>query len=191
MIEIKHKLTDAVIYKSESSTTRRALEEANEQGVSLEYSKIVGKKLECAELFDCDLRNSSMCECNLNGANLSDSNLSFSSLVGANLSGADLSDSNLYGANLWAANLSDAILLGANIIDAGVESRGYHFRATYKKDFSAVSIRAGCRHWSSFERARLFYTGSYDGEGVVNECVAKIDYLELIFNQRKAQVVQS
>ena len=91
MIEIIHRYTQAVLYKSEFAiTTCEAAVEA------------VGS--------DANLRDA-----NLSGANLRDANLSGADLRGASLRGADLRDANLSDADLSDADLRGASLRGANL----------------------------------------------------------------------------
>ncbi len=91
MIEIKHKITGAVIYTHQGDT-------------------LVGANLSCANLRGADLL----------GVNLHDADLSGANLRGANLRGADLRGVNLRGVNLSDANLSDANLRGANLRYANI-----------------------------------------------------------------------
>ncbi len=93
-IEIKHRHTGDVIYRStKARDLRAAVVEAVASGANLSGANLSG-----AYLY---------------GANLSGANLSGAYLYGANLSGA-----NLYGANLYGAYLSGAYLYGANLYGA-------------------------------------------------------------------------
>jgi hypothetical protein len=89
MIEITHRFTGAVLYKSEGATSlREAVVEAVSSGA------------------------------NLAGANLADANLAGAYLAGAYLAGANLAGAYLAGANLADANLADAYLAGAYLAGA-------------------------------------------------------------------------
>ena len=90
-----------------------ALQDLNNDGISL-----VGVDLSMAYLEDIQLKNADLSNANLSGANLSNANLSRANLGGANLSGTDLLWANLSGANLWGANLSGAILWFADLSGA-------------------------------------------------------------------------
>jgi len=102
-------------------------------------------------------------------------------LRGADLRGADLRGADLRGANLWGANL-----WGAPIIDAGVDARGYIFRATYDPKNFELKITAGCRTWATIDEARTHFGETYNSNGDVAECLAKIQYIETVFESRKA-----
>ena len=110
--------------------------------------------LSYANLSYANLRGADLSYANLRGANLS-----YADLHGANLSYADLSYANLHGANLSHANLRGIHLSGtAGYMDAGVDPRGYHFRAVTATEPDGIRITAGCRdfdlpsalvHWAS------------------------------------------
>jgi uncharacterized protein YjbI with pentapeptide repeats len=107
-ITIKNRWTGDIIFESEKTTYREAVEEA----VKLK-----------ANLSEADLYRANLSEANLSGADLSEANLSGADLSEASLSEADLSEANLseanlYGANLYRANLSGADLYGANLSEA-------------------------------------------------------------------------
>ena len=102
MLEILHRYTAAVLYKSETAETiAQAVVEAAKNGANLVGANLYGA--------------------NLYGANLERANLEGANLVGANLEGANLERANLYGANLERANL-----YGANLERANLE--GYLFQ---------------------------------------------------------------
>ena len=98
MIEILHRYTKSVLYKSEKAITiRDAVLEAS------------GANLYGANLSGADL----------SGANLSGADLSGANLYGANLSGADLSGANLSRANLSGAKNSELIIAATRILPDG------------------------------------------------------------------------
>jgi hypothetical protein len=99
MLEIIHRYTKAVLYKSDSAeTVKQAAIEASGKGADLSGANLRGADLSGANLRGADLY----------GANLSGANLRGANLRGANLYGADLSGANLSGANLYGADLSGA-----------------------------------------------------------------------------------
>jgi len=105
MIEIKHRDTNATIYRSDTATTvREAVEEAVKAGAILTN----------ANLADADLSSANLADANLADADLGGADLGGAYLVGANLAGADLSYAYLVGADLVGANLADADLGGFN-----------------------------------------------------------------------------
>ena len=86
MIEIKHRDTNATIYRSDTATTvREAVEEAVNAGANLSYAY-----LGSANLAGADLSYAYLGSANLAGANLADADLSSAYLGGADLGGADL-----------------------------------------------------------------------------------------------------
>jgi hypothetical protein len=118
MIEIIHRYTKAVLYKSESATTvRGAAEEAVRSAANLVGANLVGANLVGANLVGANLVGANLVGANLVGANLRGANLRGANLVGANLVGANLRGANLVGANLRGANLRGANLVGANLVD--------------------------------------------------------------------------
>jgi len=81
VIEIRHKLTNAVLWSGEADSLKAGIERALEDGANLRWA-------------------------NLDGANLDGANLDVANLYGASLYGA-----NLYGASLYGANLDESTLL--------------------------------------------------------------------------------
>jgi len=94
MIEILHRYTKAVLYKSETATTvKDAVVEAVKANSDLRWSDLSGS----------DLRWSDLSGSNLSGSDLRGSDLSWSDLSGSNLSGSDLRGSDLSWSDLrWS-----------------------------------------------------------------------------------------
>jgi hypothetical protein len=125
MIEIKHRLSDAVLFKSESATTlREAVINAVNAGAYLEDANLAGAYLEDANLAGAYLA----------GANLAGAYLAGANLAGAYLAGANLEDAYLAGAYLAGANLEDAYLAGAYLA-------GAYLAGAYLED--AIDLPAG------------------------------------------------
>jgi len=99
-IEIKNRLTSAVIFSCTADSMKIAVKLAIEAKADLSWANLSGADLSWADLSWADLSWA-----NLSGANLSGADLSWADLSGANLSGANLSGANLSGANLSGANL--------------------------------------------------------------------------------------
>ena len=122
MLEILHRYTEAVLYRSETAETiAQAVVEAVKNGANLEGANLYGANLKGANLY----------EANLEGANLEGANLEGANLEGANLEGANLYEANLEGANLYEANLYEANLARANLVRANLEGanlEGYLFQ---------------------------------------------------------------
>ncbi len=89
MIEIRHRFTDAVIFRSETAATVR---EAVVEAVSAR-AYLAG-----ADLADANLARAYLARAYLADADLADANLAGADLAGANLAGADLAGADLAGA---------------------------------------------------------------------------------------------
>ena len=134
MIEILHRYTKAVLYRSEDATTaREAVTEAVAAGANLAdaylahayladadlaRANLAGADLARANLADADLARANLAGANLAGANLADADLAHAYLADADLARADLARANLAGANLAGANLADADLADAHLAGA-------------------------------------------------------------------------
>ena len=107
------------------------LAEINLQGANLSAANLSETDLSYANLSNANLDNANLCQAQLIGANLSHANLSFAGLSKTNLSSAnlgsaklgcaDLSQANLSGANLSHASLSGANLEGAYLSGANLK----------------------------------------------------------------------
>ncbi|BAY78299.1 globin domain protein [Nostoc linckia NIES-25] len=95
-----------------------ALQDLNEDGVSLRGLDAPGAELVEINLSHANLSKTNLIESDLTNANLSHANLDNANLTQAKLSGADLSHAKLGFACLSQANLSSANLSGANLICA-------------------------------------------------------------------------
>jgi hypothetical protein len=141
LIEIKHRLTGAVLFSVKAGSLKLAVEIAVGQKANLGGANLWGADLGGAYLGGANLRGA-----NLGGADLRGANLGGADLGGANLWGADLGGAYLGGANLWGAN---------NIIRIGPASDGYEFFAVPSD--KGLMIKAGC-HWFSYTEALAYYT---------------------------------
>jgi len=146
MIEIKHRFTGAVLFKSETAETVRAallegigaranlahanlsdayladadLAGANLAGANLAHAYLAGADLARANLADADLAGADLARANLADADLAGAYLAGAYLAGAYLAGADLAGANLAGANLAGAYLADADLADADLAGANL-----------------------------------------------------------------------
>ena len=122
MIEIIHRYTRAVIYRSEADTIGAAAKEA-----LASRAVLMGAVLTDAVLRGADLRGADLTGAVLRGAVLTYADLRGADLTGAVLRGADLMGADLTGADLTGANLSDtvltrAVLTGADLRDADLSN---------------------------------------------------------------------
>ena len=102
-----------------------ALQDLNEDGVSLRGldssgAELIDINLSRANLSESKLSESDLSNANLSHANLNNANLSQAKLSGANLSHANLSFARLSQVNLSNANLSDANLICADLSNANM-----------------------------------------------------------------------
>ena len=129
MIEIKHRHTGSVIYRSETATNvREAVIEAVKARISLRGACLSGACLSgaCLSVADlsvailsvADLRGADLNGSDLRGADLSDADLNGSDLRGACLADADLADADLNGADLNVAYLCGAYMAGVYLCGA-------------------------------------------------------------------------
>lgn len=103
MYEIKHRLTEVVLYRSETADSlRAAVIEAVAAGANLAGANLAGVNLADVYLADANLADANLTYANLTGANLTGANL-----TGASLADADLADANLTGANLTGTDILD------------------------------------------------------------------------------------
>jgi len=102
MVDIKDRYTGVVIFSTEASSIKRAVELTVNKKVNLQR----------ADLWEADLR----------GANLRRANLWRADLWGANLRRADL-----WGADLRGADLRGANLRGADLREADLDFASWHF----------------------------------------------------------------
>ena len=107
-IQIKNRWTGDIIFESEKTTYKEAVEEAVESGTNLSKADLYG-----ADLSGTNLSGTNLYEADLSKADLSEANLYKANLYKADLSGTDLYEANLYKANLYKANLSKSDLYGA------------------------------------------------------------------------------
>ena len=108
-IQIKNRWTGDIIFESEKTTYKEAVEEAVESGTNL--SK--------ADLSEADLYKANLSKADLYGADLSGTNLS-----GTNLYEADLSKADLYGAKFYGKT-DNPIILKENQVDNFLTALGF------------------------------------------------------------------
>jgi hypothetical protein len=109
VIEIIHRYTKAVIYRSDAETLT---------GADLTDADLTGAVLTGADLTDADLTGADLTGAVLTGADLTGADLTGAVLRGAVLTGADLTGAVLRGAVLRGAVLTDADLTGADLSNA-------------------------------------------------------------------------
>jgi hypothetical protein len=120
-IEIKHRFTGTVLFKSETAkSTREAVIEAVSAGANLARADLAGANLAGANLAGADLADANLAGADLADANLAGANLAGANLARADLAGADLAGADLAGANLARADLAGADLAGADLADANL-----------------------------------------------------------------------
>jgi hypothetical protein len=127
MIEIKHRLTNTVLYHSKpAATVREALLVAVKSGANLRGAYLGGADLGGAYLGGADLRGAY--------------------LRGADLGGAYLRGADLGGADLGSAYLGSAYLGDQWIIQGQIRSDGYAFFLQRLTADTEPMVKAGCRY---------------------------------------------
>jgi hypothetical protein len=114
--------------EDEISLSGLELPHANLQGIRLRRADLLGADLKSTNFLEADLyraelrstflQKSNLQRANLKGADLRGANLEDANLLGADLQGANLKGANLRRAKLRAVNLRDTNLMGANLQDA-------------------------------------------------------------------------
>lgn len=150
-----------------------AMQDLNEDGVSLRGLDAPGAELvdinlshanlSKANLMECDLTNANLSYANLDNANLSQvklsgANLSHAKLGFARLSQANLSSANLSNANLICADLSNANLSGANLKDASLS--GANLEGAYLTGANLKNAKV-----SDYELSSAFREGAIMPDG--------------------------
>ena len=138
-IEIKHRFTGTVLFRSEKAVTIAEV---------VREAYLSGADLSGANLSGADLSGAYLSGANLSGADLSGAYLSRANLSRANLSGAYLSRADLSGADLSRANLSRANLGEQWVIQGAHRSDGYPFFLQKLTGDTEPMVKAGCRHFT-------------------------------------------
>nr|WP_039737586.1 globin domain-containing protein [Hassalia byssoidea] len=150
-----------------------ALQDLNEDNVSLRGLDAVGAELvdinlpkanlSAANLSESDLSNANLSNANLDNANLSQAklsgaNLSHAKLSFAHLNKANLSSANLSSANLICADLSNANMSGANLKNATLS--GANLEGTYLTGANLKGAKV-----SNYELSAAFIEGAIMPDG--------------------------
>ena len=128
-LQIKTLYAGEVLFESDKTTLKEAVEEAVSRGAYLGDADLRGAYLGGANLIGAYLRGA-----DLEGADLRGANLRGADLEGADLEGANLRDADLEGAYLGDANLRDADLEGANLRGADLEGVDFYHAKFYGRN---------------------------------------------------------
>jgi len=143
-ITIKNRFTGAIIYESEKTTYKDAINEmvkdANNNGTRADLTRA---NLADADLTRINLTGANLTDADLTSANLADANLTDVNLTGANLTDADLTNANLTDADLTSANLADANLTDVNL------SACIYYMGSANKNFEALCKAIKTIKWNS------------------------------------------
>ena len=101
-IQIKNRFAGSIIFESEKTTWKEAVEEAKNSGADLREANLSGADLyradlRGADLYRADLREADLREADLSGANLREADLSEADLCEADLREAELYNAKFYG----------------------------------------------------------------------------------------------
>lgn len=143
-VKAKHYQAWAVINSARGSTgdggRLYALEDLNEDSVSLVAAPLSKAHLSKVKLPGADLSGADLSEANLSEARLSGADLSEATLSGANLSEARLFRADLPKANLSEANLSKADLTEANLSGANLSGADLSGAELFKARLSGANL---------------------------------------------------
>ena len=117
-MEILNRYSKAVLYNSNLSDVRAAIQEAVKSGADLAGAYLAGAYLARAYLARADLAGAYLAGADLTEANLTRAYLAGADLTRANLARADLARADLARADLTGANLTGADLTGADLTGA-------------------------------------------------------------------------
>lgn len=142
-------MLDAARDRETSYARYHALQDLNEDGISLK-----GLDAQKTDLIRIDLEGADLQEATLDGiklrkANLRKANLTFASLRRANLRSATLESVVLFDANLQEANLSGANLNGADLGDANLNLANF-----FDANLRGANLANADLEGASFEKAR-------------------------------------
>jgi len=153
------KVIDAAHGVETSYARLQALQDLNEDQVSLTRLDASGADLKGINLKAAELSHAQLSGTDLSHANLSHTNLSHADLVGANLNNAELDDARLIDVNLSHAQLIDADLIGTEMIGANLTHAhlvGANLSKAYlgDVDFSKACLRDANLNQTKFFGAR-------------------------------------
>ncbi len=129
--DIRHRWDGTVLFRTESSSCKRAVEAIVESEADLCEANLRGADLREANLGGADLGGADLYRANLRGSNLRGADLHRADLYRADLRGADLREANLYGTDLRGADLREANLYGTDLYGADLS----------EADLRGVSLR--------------------------------------------------
>jgi len=155
ILQIKHRVTGAVLFEGEYDTIKALVETAVKLGIDLSYADLKYVDLSDTNLKGIKLRYSNLFESNLSGADVSYSDVSYSNLIGVDLRCTDLSCSKLERvklskAKLWGTIFNYAILRYANM--SGTNMRDTELKNT---DLHGVNFRGAIGNMSEVGSMRL------------------------------------
>ena len=136
-----------------------ALQDLNEDGVSLRGLDVSGAELVKINLPKANLSEANLSETDLSNANLREANLNNANLNLSKLSGVNLAEADLSFAKLMEVNLSSANLKGANLICADLS----------KANLSGVNLRNASLSGAIFEGAYLTGANLKDAKVSISE----------------------
>jgi hypothetical protein len=196
MIEICHRQTGRVLYKSEqeirlpaalaaavavgTNLSGAALRDGHFAGAQLRRALLIGADLTDADLSGADLHNADLRMADLRGADLRGTNLAGTDLTDADLNGANLRGAWLTGARLRHANLHGADLTGAQFGHADL-SRAHNLEQAkgIPLDFFKVDV------WAVLDLApgevdalqKALRSGRVEGDLYEGECACLVGTL--------------
>lgn len=154
-------IDNAAAAKVPTSNARiKALEDLNEDRISLLGLDVPHADLRQIQLAQADLREATLSQADLRQANLRGANLERADLSGANLQGVDLSGANLDRANLRGADLTGANLCStnfhcANLYGAIAEGANFYRAILIESNLSSANLRSTDLRFANLRDAKL------------------------------------
>lgn len=167
-----------------------ALQDLNNDNVSLEAWDLTDSNLENINFFSAslsgavlvraNLRNANFEFADLDGANLERANFQGANLRGANLKGANFQGANLKKADLRKANLSNVNLKGANLKGANLKGANLEKSKLYSAHLDKADLSNTNLKNADFEGTVLYQTdfegANFDGTNLASACLIRTNF---------------
>lgn len=152
-----------------------ALQDLNNDNVSLEAWDLTDSNLENINFFSASLSGAVLVRANLRNANFEFADLDRANLERANFQGANLKKDDLRKANLSNVNLKGANLKGANLKGANLEKSKLYSAHLDKADLSNTNLKN-----ADFEGTVLYQTdfegANFDGTNLASACLIRTNF---------------
>jgi hypothetical protein len=151
----------------------QALQDLNEDGVSLNRLNAPEADLKGIDLEKADLNNAYLSGCDLSQAKLEKTNLSHAELVESNFTNSDLNNAKLVGANLAYAHFIDANLYNADLVGANLVGANF-----VGADLSQAYLGDSDLNYAKLDNANLRYARLFGVKNLTPEQVMAAKHWE-------------